>query len=117
MDIKSFKQLKVWQKSIALTKEIYIVTREFPKSELYGLVAQMRRAAVSIASNIAEGYRRTSQEYVRFLRISYGSASELETQVTIAKNLYPNIDFSKIESYLDEIQKMLYTMIKKINKK
>jgi four helix bundle protein len=78
--IRSYKELIVWQKSIALVKEIYLLTEKLPQSELYGLISQMRRAAISIASNIAEGYGRNStKEYTQFYSISYGSLLELET--------------------------------------
>ena len=86
--IKSYKELIVWQKSIKLVKEIFILTDKFPKSELYGLVSQMRRAAVAIPSNIAEGYgRKSSKEYAQFYSIAYGSALELETQLILSKRL------------------------------
>lgn len=118
MYIESYKQLKVWQKSVELVKEIYKITDKFPKSELYGLVNQMRRCVISIPSNIAEGYkRRNLGEYIHFLSIADASAAELETQIIIAKDLYPKIDFGKAESLLDEVQKMLITIIKKLNAK
>lgn len=118
MYIESYKQLIVWQKSIELVKEIYFITENFPKSELYGLVSQMRRAAISIPSNIAEGYKRKCLgEYVRFLSISDASAAELETQIIISKDLYKNVDFKKAESLLEEIQKMLVVIIFKLNAK
>ena len=114
MYIESFKQLTVWQKSIRLVKEIYRVTDKFPASEMYGLVSQMRRAAISIPSNIAEGKKRkTKKDFLQFLRIADGSAAELETQIIIAKELFPKLDFSKAVSLLEEIQKMLITIIKK----
>ena len=82
MYIESFKDLIVWQKSMSLVKEVYVITSNFPKSEIYGLTSQMRRAAVSIPSNIAEGKKRkTKNDYVQFLRIANGSAAELETQL------------------------------------
>jgi len=83
-----FKELLVWQKSIHFVTEIYKETEFFPKSEMYGLVSQSRRATVSIASNIAEGNsRRSVPDYVQFLRISRGSCAEVETQLIISKNL------------------------------
>jgi four helix bundle protein len=118
MYLESFKQLEVWKRSMELTKEIYRITNEFPKAEMYGLVSQMRRAAVSIPSNIAEGYkRRNLGEYIQFLSIADASAAELETQVLLSKDLYSNIDFSKAESLLEEVQKMLVVMIRKLNAK
>jgi four helix bundle protein len=86
--LKSHKDLTTYQKTYGLCLEIYKLTREFPKEELYGLVSQMRRSAVSIPSNIAEGYSRKSRkEYVQFLRIALGSCAELETQVSLAIDL------------------------------
>lgn len=118
MYIESYKQLKVWQRSIELVKEVYKITDDFPKSELYGLISQMRRCVISIPSNIAEGYkRRNLGEYIQFLSIADASAAELETQIIIAKDLYSKIDFSRTESLLEEVQKMLITMIKKLNAK
>lgn len=115
MYVESFKQLIVWQRSIELVREVYLITGNFPKEELYGLVSQMRRAAISIPSNIAEGKKRsTRKDFLQFLRIADGSAAELETQTIIAKGLYPKIDFLKAELLLTEVQKMLTTMIKSL---
>lgn len=84
----SYKKLKIWQKSIEIVKMIYECTEEFPKTELYGLTSQMRRAAVSVPSNIAEGSQRsTVKEFANFLLIARGSLAELETQVIIAREL------------------------------
>jgi four helix bundle protein len=84
----SYRDLRAWQKSMCLVKEIYRLTRTFPKEELFGLVQQMRRAAVSIASNLAEGQGRlTAAEFRRFVGISRGSAMELQTQLLISKDL------------------------------
>lgn len=108
-----YKKLIVWQKSIELTKEIYVITEGFPKSELFGLVSQMRRAAISIPSNIAEGSKRkTKKDFQRFLVIAYGSGSELETQIEIAKILAfsNNVDYSRADMLLEEIMKMLNKM-------
>ncbi|MFH1061557.1 MAG: four helix bundle protein [Candidatus Omnitrophota bacterium] len=86
--IRSFRDLKIWSEGISLVKEIYELTKGFPKEESYGLSSQMRRAAVSIPSNIAEGFRRKyNKEYKQFLNISLGSLAELETQTVIAKEL------------------------------
>ena len=118
MYLESYKQLEVWKRSIELVKEIYRITDQLPKSELYSLVSQMRRAAISIPSNIAEGYkRRNLGEYVQFLSIADASAAELETQIIIAKELYSNINLSKAESLLEETQKMLTVIIRKLNAK
>ncbi len=118
MYLESDKELKVWQRSIELVKEIYKITNKFPKSELYGLTSQLRRCSISIPSNIAEGYkRRNIGEYIQFLSIADASAAELETQIIIAKEIYSFVDFIKVESLLEEIQKMLITIIKKLNAK
>jgi len=118
MSLNSYKDLKVWQRGIELVKEVYKITSQFPKNEIYGLAIQMRRAVVSIPSNIAEGYlRKNLKEYLQFLRVAYGSAAELETQLIIAKDLYQNINYSRAESLLEEIQKMLNTLIQKLENK
>jgi len=86
--IKNFQDLRIWQKGIEVVKDIYILTKKFPKEELYGLTSQMRRSAVSIPSNIAEGFRRYhNKEYKQFLYIALGSCAELETQIIIANEL------------------------------
>ena len=86
--IQSFKQLKIWQNGIQIVKKIYKVTRSFPKEEFYGLTAQMRKAAVSIPSNISEGFKRFHpKEYKHFLYITLGSLAELETQLIISFEL------------------------------
>ncbi len=92
--LKNYRELKVWQKSYHLCLTIYKVTKDFPKDERYGLISQTRRSAVSIPSNIAEGYgRKTTSDYLLFLYIAYGSLCELETQILIAKGL----DYVKAE--------------------
>lgn len=86
--VRNYRDLLVWQKGIALVKQIYALTRTFPADEKFGLVAQMRRAMVSIPSNIAEGQsRHTTNEFVRFLSLAEGSLAELDTQLTIAVEL------------------------------
>lgn len=116
--ITSYRDLIVWQKSMDLVKEIYRITKFLPKDELYGLSSQMRRASVSIPSNIAEGQqRKNTKEFCQFLRISYGSAAELETQILLSKNIYPKIGFSKAESLLQEIRKMLNSLMQKLENK
>ncbi|MBI5045248.1 MAG: four helix bundle protein [Candidatus Levybacteria bacterium] len=115
--IESYKNLIVWQKSIILVKEVYQLTKNFPRSELYGLTSQMRRSAISIPSNIAEGYgRKSTKEYAQFYGIAFGSARELETQLIIARELqFINVSaFAKIDTLLNEILRMLNTMIQKI---
>ncbi len=115
--IHSYKDLIVWQKSMDLVTEIYAVTGKFPADERFGLTSQMRRAAVSIPSNIAEGRRRGSKkEYAQFLRISYGSGSELETQIEISKRLFFTEEnrYEKADILLNEVMRMLQTIIKKL---
>jgi len=119
MKIYSYKELIVWQKSIKLVKEIFVLTDKFPRSEIYGLISQMRRAAISIPSNIAEGYgRRSHKEYIQFYAIAYGSALELETQLIIAKELQfaDENDLHKAEALLTEVIKMLYVLVYKEKK-
>ena len=83
--LKNYKELKVWQKSYQMSLEIYRITKVFPKDEQYGLTSQIRRAVVSIPSNIAEGYgRKTTPDYLRALYIAYGSTCELETQILLS---------------------------------
>ena len=110
----NYKELKVWQKAGEFVKFIYILTNKFPKEELYGIVSQMRRAAISISSNIAEGSGHTSnKDFSRFLEISYSSASELETQLILSFDL-EFIDKDELDDgmmNLNEIQKMLTGLI------
>ena len=108
--MQDFKKLKVWQKSHQLTLEVYRVTSSFPRSELYGLTSQIRRSASSIPANIAEGCGRYSNaELTRFLRISMGSASELEYHILLARDLkFMSIgDYNSISNQLTEIKRML----------
>tara|TARA_B100000745_G_scaffold285463_1_gene220731 strand:+ start:3885 stop:4238 length:354 start_codon:yes stop_codon:yes gene_type:complete len=112
--IKSFKDLVVWQKSFNLVQDVYAATEQLPQSELYGLSSQIRRSAVSIPSNIAEGSKRsTSKDYIQFLRVAYGSSAELETQLLLAKALY-NIEVDDPLGLVEEIQKMLQSLITKL---
>ncbi len=86
--IKSYRDLIVWQKAMVLVKDIYLTSQAFPKKEVYGLTSQIRKCAVSIPSNIAEGYGRNSTgDYKRFLQIANGSLHELQTQIQIALDL------------------------------
>jgi len=109
---KSFKDLIVWQKAYRLVLEVYKITKDFPKSETYGLAQQMRRAAVSLPSNIAEGYgRRHKTEYKQFLSIAYGSLLELETQYLLSVDLGYTKKSDIIENLLKEVGSMLYRMV------
>ena len=112
--VNSYKDLIVWQKSMNLVVEIYKLTENFPRSEIYGLVSQMRRCAVSIPSNIAEGRGRGSKkDYRHFLIIAYSSGAELETQIEITKRLQfnKNVDLIKIDGLLNEVMRMLNKML------
>jgi four helix bundle protein len=115
--IKTYRDLDIGKTGIELVKDIYRVTEKFPKQEMYGLVSQMRRAAVSIPSNVAEGFRRHhNREYVQFLYMSLGSCAELETQVTIAEALkYLQKDTETILlERLDHICRMISNLLKKL---
>ncbi len=109
--------MRVWKKGIELVKGIYELTERFPQEEKYGLVSQMRRSAISIPSNIAEGFRRHhNKEYKQLLYVSSGSCAELETQLTIAKELKyieANEEASFLE-ILDHIGRMLSNLLKKL---
>ena|SRR3989344_160980 len=110
-----YRELTVWQKAIDLVVQIYRYTKKFPADEQYGLKSQMRRAAVSIPSNIAEGSRRQGKYTAHFLTISFGSASELETQLEISKKLnYGDAsERGACEALLSEILRMLNKMTAK----
>jgi four helix bundle protein len=116
MTLKTHKDLTVWQDSMKLVKEIYGLTaRWFPKEEVYSLTAQIKKAAISIPSNIAEGAARDSnKEYIHFLYIALGSVSELDTQLIISSNLnfLTKKEFIEISEKLDKIGKMLSGLIK-----
>ena len=115
--IKNFQDLRIWQKGIEVVKDIYILTKKFPKEELYGLTSQMRRSAVSVPSNIAEGFRRYhNKEYKQFLYITMGSCAELETQIVISYELNYLNDTDKIEiiEKLKYICRMINQLIKKL---
>jgi len=117
MGIKKYRDLNIWRKGIELVKDIYKSTEKFPKQEMYGLVGQMRRSAISIPSNVAEGFRRHhNKEYKQFLYVSLGSCAELETQVTIAKELqYIEQDKETVLlEKLDHICRMISNLLKKL---
>ena len=117
--MKDFKKLIVWQKSMELVKVIYQNTKTFPTEEQFGLTSQIKRRAISIPSNIAEGSGRGSKkEMAYFLNIALGSAYELETQLIISKeiNYLSNENFEISNSILDEIQKMIFGLKKSLDK-
>lgn len=115
--MQSHENLLVWRKAVELTVSIYKLTESFPSREIYGLSSQMRRAAVSVASNIAEGRRRGSEaDFSHFLRIAHGSLAELETQLLICKELLfcKENEFIAFQARTSEISKMLHAIIKKL---
>ena len=115
--ISSYRDLIVWQKSMLLVTDVYTNTVSFPLNEIYGLTNQLRRSAVSIPSNIAEGYgRHSTNDYKRFLQIAVGSLYELQTQLEIANNLtyIATKGFIELIDSCTEIDKMLYSLIQKL---
>jgi four helix bundle protein len=120
--MKSHKDLHVWQKAILLAKSVYGLSKELPREETYSLSDQMKRSAVSIASNIAEGAaRQTDKEFLQFLYIALGSASELDTQIEICKALsFRNIHQEKLDAVqadIATIAKMIQGLISKVKQK
>jgi len=118
--LKNYKELKVWQKAYQLCITIYKITKHFPKDERYGLISQIRRSAVSVPSNIAEGYgRKTTPEYIQSLYIAYGSHCELETQILLSKDLgyIKTEDFEILQRDIGEVERMLKALIKSLQNK
>ena len=112
--VASYKKLIVWQRAKTLALRIYTHTESFPRHELFGLASQMRRAAVSIPSNIAEGsYRGGEKEFKQFLRIAYGSGAELETQLEIARGLsfLDEVQYEECQELLTEVMKILNALV------
>ncbi|GHT20529.1 four helix bundle protein [Bacteroidia bacterium] len=115
----NFKQLQIWQKARIFVKDIYVITKNFPKEELFCLTQQIRRAAVSIPSNIAEGAGRNSNaDYAHFVDIANGSAFEVETQLYLALDLeyITQEEFEKINTDLIEIERMMYNFLLSLRK-
>ncbi len=115
--INSFRDLKMWQKAKDFALRIYKITEQFPKEELYSLTSQLRRASVSVASNIAEGFRRrSSKEKIQFLRMAYGSGAEIETQLIIARelNYFNESDYRVLMADLGEIMKIINVVVNKL---
>ena len=114
----NLKELKIWKKAIEMATNVYKITADFPREEKYGLTSQIRRSAVSVPSNIAEGAGRNSDnEFCHFLSVSNGSSYELQTQLIIAKNLdLVNNEVDAIIDELDQLQKMNFTLQKKLLK-
>jgi len=118
--LKSYQDLKVWEKAYGLCLEIYKLTKKFPDEEKYGLSLQLRKSSVSIASNIAEGYgRKGRQEYIHYLYIAYGSYCELETQLMLAVDLGYIVEKGKdrILGLGKEVERMLKALINSLEKK
>jgi four helix bundle protein len=114
--IHSFRDLTVWQKGLALAEHIYVATERLPRIEMYGLTSQMRRAAVSIPSNIAEGKAIAGRGYPRHLRIALGSEAELQTQIELAVRLklLDRIEADKLLSETSEVGRMLSSLLKSL---
>jgi four helix bundle protein len=114
--MRTFKDLDVWQRSVSFATEIYVVTKTFPKEETYGLISQLRRASVSVASNIAEGSKKTKKDFANFIKIAQGSGAEIETQLIISNNLgfLKEEEFQKLLTELESIMRMLSSLYKSL---
>ena len=118
MTVKTFRDLVAWQKAIVLAKQVYQVTAQLPSSEKFGLISQMRRAAVSIQSNIAEGYGRQSlTEYVRFLKVARGSLMELQTQLILVEELHLTRVPPELSEAQAETDRVLQALIRSLERK
>ena len=118
--IRSFRDLDAYKKGYQLALQIYRMTRQFPADEKYGLTDQLRRAAVSIPSNIAEGYRRFSRtDYIRFLKIAFGSCGEIETQLDLCRDmdLVGSDDYTRLSTLSGEASKILYGLIRSLKER
>ncbi len=118
-EIRTYKDLLIWQKGIEIVKETYLLCKEIPSDEIFGLQSQIKRSSISIPSNIAEGWGRNyTKNYLQFLKYSRGSLLELETQIIIAKelNFISTESFNKIQNLITEESKMLNAFIKSIDK-
>jgi four helix bundle protein len=117
MAVRHYRELTVWQKSMAVAKHVYSLVKKLPKEETYGLSDQMRRAAVSIPSNIAEGNARSStNEYLHFLSIANGSKAELETQLLLCIEIgyLSEQEITEVWGLLQEVSKMLHVLMKSL---
>src|SRR3954464_8201601 len=120
MRVHDFRDLTVWQKSVDLAEAVYRLTRQYPRDELFGLTAQLRSAAISVSSNIAEGNGRGStRDYLRFLRISKGSVNEVRSllRVSVRLQVASDADVGGIEALLEEISRMLAALTKSLMKR
>jgi four helix bundle protein len=119
MKVKSYKELDVWKKGIKIVDRIYEITADFPQSQLYGLTSQMQRAAISIPSNIAEGFARGhTAGYKQFLRVALSSCAELDTQLVIARrrNYVTEAEYLELQKNLDHESRMIMNLIKSLSK-
>ena len=115
--IRSYRDLQVWQLGMDLAEACYLLTKRFPKDELFGMTSQIRRAASSVPANIAEGYGRDSKgEYVQFLRVGQGSLKELETHLTLSRRvgLMPESDTKNVLEECDHLGRMLHRLIRSL---
>ena len=115
--IRSFRDLEVWKQSMDLSVELYKITKGFPKEEQFGLVSQIRRAAISIPSNISEGSSRSSvKEYIQFLNVANGSLSEIETQIELAVRL-KYIEENSLQNQINHIRSMIFGLLRSLKRK
>lgn len=117
-EIKSYRDLLVWQQAMELTAGVYMLTRKWPKEEIYGLTSQTRRAAASVPANIAEGYGRENRgSYQQFLRIAQGSLKEMETHLLISEKIgvSSNHDITPLLNESESVGKLLYRLIRKLS--
>ncbi len=115
--IENFKDLRIWQQSIELVEEIYRISKEFPKEELYGIVNQIRRSAVSLPSNIAEGFvRYHNKEFKQFLFIALASSAEVETQLIVSNKLkyITKRKLDELSDRIDKLNRMIMALIKRL---
>lgn len=111
----NFTKLEVWKQAMGVVERVYTATKQLPKEELFALVSQMRRAAISIPSNIAEGSKRgTYKDFTQFLRIALGSAAELETQMLLMQRLYGSIDVTDILQDIVHLQNRIHKLIQSL---
>lgn len=115
-NIQNYKELRIWQQSMQLVKAVYLIMRQMPAEELYSLTNQIKRAAVSVPSNIAEGQARGTKEFRHFLRITQGSLSELETQLllTIELEMLPPAEIKPMVEDITSLKKQIYSLMKKL---
>ena len=114
--VSSFKDLQVWQAAMDMASSVYTLTKSFPESERFGLMTQIRRAAVSVASNIAEGHRRTRAAYVHHVQIALGSLAEVETQLLLAVRLHmcTEGDARDLQAVIDRVGQMLHALLRSL---